>query len=250
VAPLPFRTQEREKEENNVRQLAQTSPKRNRKEREDCIRGQRHLQSRRLHRSCRPQIQRWISLLEGMWRLSANDTRTAVFEPYSGDTHPYPPPSALYQLALNDGRPSERLEGWQTIVESKEGPVTKYKHEQRIFLMRLTSEATESCTERSRGRGTYSQASSIIIITSNGGGYCRSMSRRFLHRQDLGYVQSITCSMYDIMTFLMARKKLSHFHSDLCYAMNAKHLPPTSAQGNAMQHQCSKLRSHRAVRRH
>jgi hypothetical protein len=111
--------------------------------------------------------------------------------------------------------------------------VTKYKHEQRTFLIRLSSEATESCIERSRGRGMYSQASSIIIITSNGGGYCRSMSRHFLHRQDLRYVQSITCSMYDIMTFLMARKKLSHFHSDLCYAMNAKHLPPTSAQGNA-----------------
>lgn len=84
--------------------------------------------------------------------------------------------------------------------------------------------------ERSRGRGAYSQASSIIVVISNGvrGGDCRSMSQRLLHRQDLRYVQSIVCSMYDIVTFLVARKKHSDFHSDLCY-VNQRKTPPTNA---------------------
>lgn len=105
--------------------------------------------------------------------------------------------------------------------------------EQRTFLMRLSNETTGSCMERSRELSTYFQASSIIVITSNGAGCRRSMSQRLLHRQDLRYVQSTMCSIYDIMTFLMARKKPSHFHSDLCYAINAKHLSLTLVQGNA-----------------
>jgi hypothetical protein len=172
VAPLPFRTQEQEKEENDVRQLAQTSPKKEKKRKEK--KGETVFEGND------------ISKVDNF--TSAAGTKSSVGYHYSNEsgacrqmireqpslrliaeTLTLPAPSALYQLALNDGRPSERLEGWQTIVESKEGPVTKYKHEQRTFLMRLSSEATESCIERSRGRGMYSQASSIIIITSNGG---------------------------------------------------------------------------------
>ena len=41
--------------------------------------------------------------------------------------------------------------------------------------------------------------------------------------------------MYDIVTFLVAHKKPSHFHSDLSYAINAKHLWPTLAQYNDIE---------------
>ena len=62
-------------------------------------------------------------------RVTCRQTmRETVVEVYSGDTHLYPLSSAWYRLALKDGGPSEKLEGWfpwRTIVESKEGPVTK-----------------------------------------------------------------------------------------------------------------------------
>jgi hypothetical protein len=49
------------------------------------------------------------------------------------------------------------------------------------------------------------------------------------------YIQSIMCcSIYGIVTFLVARKKPSHFHSDLSYAINAKTL-----LANASAVQCS-----------
>jgi hypothetical protein len=95
---------------------------------------------------------------------------------------------------------------------------------QRTCLMRLSNETTKSCAERPRGRGTSSQASSIIVITSKGA----------VRRQDLRYVQSIMRYIYDIMTFLVTRKKPSHLHSDLSHAINAKHLSSTQVQCNAM----------------
>jgi len=101
--------------------------------------------------------------------------------------------------------------------------------------MRLSNEATESCTEQPRGRDTSSQASSIIVITSKGA----------VRRQDLRYVQSFMCYIYDIMTFLVTHKKPSHFHSELSHTINAKHLSSTQVQCNALK--CALIKRYNGI---